>query len=232
MGDPASEPASGDAPAANYLPSVFDVRDVEEARRIILTPEAGTTTDERWTRETPWMVERILEHCRVDAQSAVLDFGCGLGRMAKALIDATGCFVIGVDLSTSMRQLAPGYVASPRFAAVARPMLDLVIARGLRVELAISIWVLQHVARPDPDLRRLHMALRDGGMLFVANNLRRAVPTDRGWAHDGVDIAARLDALFARTWRGALPPVVGGDVLPDASFVAAYRRLPDAGAAS
>src|SRR5215218_6038048 len=213
--------ASPPPPAANYLPSVFDVRDVEEARRIILTPESGTTTDERWTRETPWMVDRILEHCPVDAQCAVLDFGCGLGRMAKALIDATGCFVIGVDLSTSMRQLAPGYVASPRFAAVAPAVLDLLVARGLRVELAISIWVLQHVARPEPDLRRLRAALRDGGMLFVANNLRRAVPTDRGWAHDGVDIAERLDALFTRAWRGALPAVIGGDVLPHASFVAA-----------
>ena len=211
-------------PSANYLPTVFEVRDVEEARRIILTPESGTTTDERWARETPWMVERILEQCSLDAQSAVLDFGCGLGRMAKALIDATGCTVLGVDLSTSMRQLAPGYVGSARFAAVAPPVLDLLIARGLRVELAISIWVLQHVARPEPDLARLRSALRDGGMLFVANNLRRAVPTDRGWAHDGVDIADRLDALFTRTWRGTLPAVVGGDVLPDASFVAAYRR--------
>jgi len=45
---------SGDVPppggAATYTPSVFDVRDVDEARRIILTPEAGTTTDERWQR--------------------------------------------------------------------------------------------------------------------------------------------------------------------------------------
>jgi len=210
--------------AANYLPSVFDVRDVDEARRIILTPEAGTTTDERWARETPWMVERILEHCPLDAQSAVLDFGCGLGRMSRALIEATGCFVIGVDLSTSMRQLAPGYVGSPRFAAIAPSMLDVLIARGLRVELAISVWVLQHVARPDPDLKRLHAALRDDGVLFVANNLRRAVPTDRGWAHDGIDIAERLDALFTRSWRGTLPAAIGGDVLPDASFLAAYRR--------
>ena len=209
--------------AATYTPAVFDVRDVDEARRIILTPEAGTTTDERWVRETPWLAARIAEQFALDARHAVLDFGCGLGRMAKALIDATGCFVVGVDLSTSMRQLAPGYVGSPRFAAVAPPMLDLLLARGVRFELALSIWVLQHVARPEQDIARLRGALRSGGGLFVANNHRRAVPTDRGWAHDGIDVAALLDAAFERRWQATLPPDIGGSVLPEASFVAAYR---------
>ena len=225
-GSAAGPPSAGGS--ATYQPSVFDVRDLDEARRIILTPEAGTTTDERWTRETPWLAARILDQFPLDARHAVLDFGCGLGRMAKALIEATGCFVVGVDLSTGMRQLAPGYVASPRFAAVAPAMLDLLIARGMRFELALSIWVLQHVARPDQDIGRLCAALRDGGGLFVANNVRRAVPTDRGWAHDGIDIAALLDARFARVWQGALPQEIGGDVLPDASFLAAYRLAPAA----
>jgi SAM-dependent methyltransferase len=213
-------------PTATYTPSVFDVRDVEEARRIVLTAEAGTTTDERWARETPYLAERVLERFALDPRHVVLDFGCGLGRMAKALIDATSCFVIGVDLSTSMRQLAPGYVASPRFAVIAPPMLDLLIARGLRVELALSIWVLQHVARPAPDIRRIRDALRPGGGLFVANNVRRAVPTDRGWAHDGLDIRAMLATEFEETWSGTLPQDVGGDALPAASFLAAYRHQP------
>lgn len=218
--------AGGTPPAdtANYAPQVFDVRDVDEARRIVLTPEAGTSTDQRWTRETPWLAACIRERFALDARYVVLDFGCGLGRMAKALIDATGCFVVGVDLSTSMRQLAPGYVASPRFAAIAPAMLDLLIARGFRVELALSIWVLQHVARPQADIRRLHDVVRPGGGLFVANNVRRAVPTDRGWAHDGLDVAGLLDDAFEPIWRGALPQEIGGDVLPGASFLAAYRR--------
>ena len=57
----------------------------------------------------------------------------------------------------------------------------------------------------------------------MANNLRRAVPTDRGWANDGQDVAAMLDARFTRVWNGVLPRDIGGDVLPDASFIAAYR---------
>ena len=209
---------------ANYAPEVFDVRDVAEARSVILTAEPGTTTDSRWATETPYIVDRLLERFAISERHVVIDFGCGIGRMAKALIERTRCWVVGVDVSASMRQLAPGYVQSPKFAAVAPAMLDLLLARGLRAEWAIAIWVIQHVARPEIDVARLKLALAPNGGLFVANNLRRAVPTDRGWAHDGVDVEALLEREFACAWRGALPPEIGGDALPRASFLAAYRR--------
>ena len=143
----------------NYTPAIFDVRDVDEARRIILTAEAGTTTDERWAKETPWLAERILDRFPLTDRHVVIDFGCGLGRMAKVLIERTRCWVVGVDMSQGMRQLAPGYVQSAKFAAVSPPMLDLMMARGFRAELAIAIWVLQHVPEPDADVRRLQRAL-------------------------------------------------------------------------
>lgn len=211
-------------PGANYTPEIFDVRDIDEARRIILTAESGTTTDERWTKETPWLADRILEHFPLTERHVVIDFGCGLGRMAKALIERTRCWVVGVDMSQGMRQLAPGYVQSAKFAVVSPPMLDLMIARGFRAELAIAIWVLQHVAQPDVDVGRLQRVVAPGGGVFVANNLRRAVPTDRGWAHDGIDVDGLLARSFVPAWRGALPPEIGGDVLPGASFLGAYRQ--------
>jgi SAM-dependent methyltransferase len=209
---------------ANYTPATFDVRDVDEARRIILTAESGTTTDERWAMETPWLAERILEQFPLTDRHVVIDFGCGLGRMAKVLIERTRCWVVGVDMSQSMRQLAPGYVQSDKFAAVSPPVLDLMIARGFRAELALAIWVLQHVAQPDADVQRLKRALVPDGGVFVANNLRRAVPTDRGWAHDGVDVEGLLARSFVPAWRGTLPPEIGGDVLPQVSFLGAYRN--------
>jgi SAM-dependent methyltransferase len=211
-------------PGASYTPEIFDVRDTDEARRIILTAESGTTTDERWTKETPWLADRILEHFPLTERHVVIDFGCGLGRMVKALIERTRCWVVGVDMSQGMRQLAPGYVQSPKFAVVSPPMLDLMIARGFRAELAIAIWVLQHVAQPDVDVGQLQRVLAPGGGVFAANNLRRAVPTDRGWAHDGIDVDGLLARSFVPAWRGELPPEIGGDVLPGASFLGAYRH--------
>jgi len=213
-----------DPPQARYAPQVFDVADADAARRIILTPEAGTTTDVRWARETPFLADCIVERFRLTERHVVLDFGCGIGRMAKALIERTRCWVIGVDLSVRMRELAPAYVDSPKFAAVSPEMLDLLVARGLRVEVALAVWVLQHVARPDRDIARLAGALAPDGGLFVANNVRRAVPTDAGWAHDGIDVEALLATHFEPRWRGTLPAEIGGEVLPQASFLAAYRR--------
>ena len=213
-----------DPTAANYQPQVFDVGDLEQARRIILTPEVGTTTEERWLTETPWLADRILEHFPLAENHLVIDFGCGVGRLAKALIARTGCWVIGVDMSASMRQLAPGYVGSAKFSVISPPVLDLLTARGVRAELALSIWVLQHVARPHDDIGRLQRVLVPGGGVFIANNKRRAVPTDRGWAHDGIDIDAMLAASFSPKWRGTLSREIGGDVLPDASFIAAYVK--------
>ena len=216
--------SDGPARTATYAPRVFDARDVDEARRIILTAEAGTTTDSRWQLETPYLTDRIADQFALDDQHVVLDYGCGLGRMAKALIDRFGCWVIGVDMSASMRQLAPGYAQSVRFSVVSPQVLDVLVARGLRVDAALAIWVIQHAARADIEIERLARALAPRGGLFVANNLRRAVPTDKGWADDGVDVGAQLARAFEPVWQGRLPREVGGDVLPDASFLAAYRR--------
>jgi SAM-dependent methyltransferase len=48
----------------------------------------------------------------LDRNSLVLDYGCGIGRIAKELIKQTGCHVIGVDISPSMLGLAYPYVHS------------------------------------------------------------------------------------------------------------------------
>ena len=216
-----SEPA----PAANYAPEVFDVRDVDEARRIILTPEAGTTTDARWAAETPWLADRILERFPLTEQHVVIDFGCGLGRMARALIERTRCWVIGVDMSRSMRQLAPGYVES---AEVRRG-----VAAGARSHDRAGAFVPSWRSRSGccstsrdrrTTWRACERVLAPGGGVFVANNLRRAVPTDRGWAHDGVDVEALLAQAFTPAWRGVLPSDIGGEVLPQASFLGAYMK--------
>src|SRR5260221_8560231 len=97
-----------------YRPDIFEVSDLESAMQIILTPETGTTTQERWEYETPYLVNEIGRTLGLDDNSCVLDYGCGVGRIARGLIERYHCFVIGVDISTGMRQLAPEYVKSDR----------------------------------------------------------------------------------------------------------------------
>ncbi|CAG1002370.1 hypothetical protein BURK1_02961 [Burkholderiales bacterium] len=221
---PPAAPPAGSPVTLRYRPDVFDVTDEDSARRIILTPEGGESTRSRWERETPCVTRLALQELGIGPDSLVVDYGCGIGRIARELIASTGCRVIGVDISASMRRLAQSYVQSPRFEAIDPATLDARAAAGMRAEAAIACWVLQHCMDPGVDAGRLFEALRPGGRLLVVNNLRRAVPADRGWVDDGLDVAALLDARFRRIRRGTLDPEAAGPDVTQHSFVGIYER--------
>jgi SAM-dependent methyltransferase len=209
---------------AIYRPQAFDVPDVDAAKAIILTPERGTTTAERWELETPFVVDAIGQALALAPEHCVLDFGCGIGRIAKELIERHGCRVVGVDISEQMRVLAPGYVGSARFAAWSPEELDREVAGGFRATHAVSCWVIQHVLRPDAELARIEAALAPGGELFVLNQALRAVPSNRGWLNDGVSVEALLTARFDLVARGSLPCVVTTPEIAAAAYTLHLRR--------
>src|SRR5215813_6556282 len=95
---------------AHYDPSIFSVNSLEQAKKVILTPEAGRSTDERWEHETPHICNLIEHQMVIDANSVIVDYGCGVGRIAKELINRHKCHVIGADISPNMRALAASYV--------------------------------------------------------------------------------------------------------------------------
>jgi autotransporter strand-loop-strand O-heptosyltransferase len=200
---------------------IFDVADLAGARRIILTPEAGLSTDERWESETPYLTGLIIGNLKLTADSVVVDYGCGIGRIAKELIARCGCRVVGVDISASMRSLAERYVGSDRFSACAPEGLD---ALGeASADAAIAIWVLQHCPQPDHDLDRIRRTLKIDGRLFVVNENRRCIPTTRGWMSDGLDLPGMIEARFDVETRGQLDPVVMTKVRSEHTFWALFR---------
>ena len=152
-----------------YQPGVFETRDLASARSIILTAEPGTTTDERWEYETAYLADDIGRLPGIEGNSCVLDYGCGIGRVSKALIERLGCFVLGVDISAGMRELATGYVRSERFSVCSPEMLDRMIAGGFRATHACANWVLQHCAAPTIDIARIESALVPRGSIYVLN---------------------------------------------------------------
>lgn len=196
---------------ARYFPEIFDVADARAAKDIILTDEGpGADPDTRWALETPYVMELLGAGMQLAPDTLVLDYGCGIGRMAKAMIAASGCSVLGLDISPSMRRLAVDYVASDRFLAVSPAQFDTLVQGGLRVDAAISIWVLQHCFVPAHDIARIANGLRRAGRFFVLNMPKRAIPValdaDEGgsfiWASDNLDIAADLRAAFALCAEG------------------------------
>lgn len=221
-----------------YEPRVFDAPNIAQARRIILTAEASGT-EERWAKETPYLVDMIGRALKLRPEMVVLDYGCGIGRLAKELIARYRCRVVGVDISATMRGFAATYVESDRFVACAPAMFDTLIERGLACDAAIAVWVLQHCQRPSDDVARIKRALKPSAPLFVVNNIHRAVPmlerklgpmgaTMAGtWANDGIDVKAMLAQEFALREEGRLAPDRIGSDLSRLSFWATFLT-PDA----
>jgi SAM-dependent methyltransferase len=156
-----------------------------------------------------------------------VDYGCGIGRMAKELISRYDCRVVGVDISPSMRALSVIYVQSDRFCCCSPLMLDAITDRGFRFDAAISIWVLQHCQQPSDDVARIRNALKVDGRLFVLNGMYRAVPAvDYGkfkWHNDGIDLRTILTREFELEIDGHLPPSIPGG-MADTTFWASLRK--------
>lgn len=211
---------------ATYSSSVFNVTDVEQAKKIILTTEGQLTTEERWRTETPYLLSLIEEQVKLDEDSVVLDYGCGIGRLSKALIERYDCWVVGVDISPSMRALAASYVSSPKFSALAPEFFDCG-AFDPKFDLALAVWTLQHCYDVEADVARISGSLIRGGKLFVVNDRKRLVPTRQcGWVNDGKDILRVLDddVLLDGGSVGELDPRGVGDLIASVSFWGTWRR--------
>jgi SAM-dependent methyltransferase len=176
------------------------------------------STDERWEFETQNLVEELGRVMNLSTESRIVDYGCGIGRVAKALIDQYGCSVVGVDISAEMRRFAAEYVKSERFVACEPAGLDRMIAEGFRATGAYACWVLQHCHAPEQDIRRIESALTSGAPFFVLNSDHRWVPTDRGWAADGVSVEKLLVARFETLSKTGVSHLVGSEILAGQSY--------------
>ena len=90
--------------------------------------------------------------------------------------------------------------------------------------MAICVWVLQHCLEPDKDIAYIYDALKDGGDLFVVNNIGRAVPTlERGWVDDSIEIQASIGRRFERVEGGQLDRQHVPEVLHKNAFWGLYH---------
>jgi SAM-dependent methyltransferase len=206
-----------------YDPQIFTrVRTVDQAKAIILTPERNLTTNQRWEAETPHVVDLISHHAPITAGTTVLDYGCGVGRIAKELRARSSCVVVGADISPNMRALAASYVDHPEFVA-----LDPVLVPWLRIkaDVVVAVWVLQHVADLPREINIIRNAMNANAVLFVVNELKnRFVPVRDGWLHDGVDVPAVLEGEFNKLAAGRLDPKIVGEHQSERTFWAAYSK--------
>lgn len=185
-----------------HFPALFDQPDLQRARAIILTPEAGLSTEERWEQETnflrPFLAALPTGLC--------IDFGCGVGRLSRVLIEL-GHPVLGVDASISMLSHALDGISVERF-AVARP--NWLTSRPLRAQSAIAVWVLQHARDPEYCINLIADNLADNAHFLFIGRETRYLPAvadgQTGWLDDRIDIPALIAKRFALEHEEEMPP--------------------------
>lgn len=213
--------------ASMYRPEVFYVNNIADAKSIILTPERGTSTEERWEKETPYLVDQLGKELKLKSTDIVLDYGCGIGRLAKEIIAIYDCTVLGVDISNQMLQLAISYINSPKFIACSPTSLDRMITNGLKVNHAYSIWVIQHCLDPHLEINRINYALKTGGYFYIVNSHHRCFPSDRVWINDKIDIAKILKNKFKEINNSTLPESITTQVIAQHAFCMTLQKLDD-----
>ncbi len=209
-----------------YDPRAYDVENLAQAKRVILTPVAGITSEERWERETPYLVEEIGNFLSPTEDTVILDYGCGIGRLSKGLISRYRCSVMGVDISASMRRLAVEYVNSPRFSVCSLDFMTKRIASGFSAHHAIAVWVLQHCPFVERDIQTIERTLKPGGVFYVLNDVKRSVPTSTGWVNDGKDVRALLLREFIELHSSHLrvPESMGGFRIGRNTFICKLKK--------
>lgn len=188
-----------------YNPDFFQPTDIEDAKKIILTEE-GCSSEWRWEVETKWNAKMLDTFFDINEDSVVLDWGCGIGRMSKVLIDTYGCRVIGVDLNNDMLSYAKEYVNSNRFIPIQTSDAYNKIKPNT-ITHAISIWVFQHSINIQEEIPFIKDCIRPGGQIFVVENISKAIPSsgEIEYYDDGVSTQPLLDQNFVVQSHGTIP---------------------------
>jgi SAM-dependent methyltransferase len=135
---------------------------------------------------------------------AVLDSGCGVGRMAPALLERYVEYV-GVDISERMLALAPGFVNSPRARWLHAPQGDLSVVGDRSFALVWSYVVLQHLPPPNASalLSALSARVAPGGWLCVQVPERNHSDVERIYGRRGAKggLRALLPPVWLERWR-------------------------------
>jgi SAM-dependent methyltransferase len=210
--------------SCRYYPDIFlDVRDFDHAKQIVISREGELSSETRWDVETCFTIDALLSFADMSEHSMVLDYGCGVGRLSKALVGRVDCSVVGVDMSSRMRVLASEYVNSPRFRACSSE--ELWGYKG-KFDCAVAAWVLQHCLSPQMDLELIASVLRPGAPFVVLGGVVRKLPVEASdkslcWLDDGLNIQELTLKHFNFVRQLEFP--IELDKLNSANYVAMYH---------
>lgn len=183
-----------------YLKSVFNPSNLQHAMEIVLTPDSSDPR--KFENETSFLVKFLADQWIVRDGTRVLDFGCGMGRIARPLLSLFDCEIVGLDLSTKMLEHARVYCGNnPKF----HPMREY---SAQDIDVVICAFTLQHVENPEREVRNIHRVLKPEGRLVLLDTHKRYVPVAEKiirqgdvsymtWENDGINVRAIIEKYFA-----------------------------------
>lgn len=202
----------------SYDPQIFNVQNIEQAKKVILSDTEIQTSDERWIEETEFIVGIIEKY----KPKLVVDYGCGIGRVAKNLVDK--CTVMGVEISPTMLTLGLQYVNSPKFIVMGPQGLQALVEGGVKADFVLAAWVLQHCFNPLDDINLIKSILTDDGILLVVNTETRGVPVVGSFVDDGFDVWTELNKHFLTIKKEKLPETALRGDWRDKSYYAILNK--------
>jgi cyclopropane fatty-acyl-phospholipid synthase-like methyltransferase len=175
-----------------YIKQVFDVTTFDQAKHVVLTSDPNNPN--KFDNETNYLIEQIAESITINDTDTVLDFGCGMGRVSKKLIEQFNCNVLAMDISESMKTFATLYVSNPtKFkTTVEQPEAN-------SIDVAMAILVLQHVENPKQEIENIVTALKPNGYFILLNESSRLIPSDIDrnnyiiWGNDDFDVFGEVE---------------------------------------
>ena len=192
-----------------YYPEFFDPKDLHDAKDIILGVN-GMTLEERWEKETEWMRDALKSFRNFNKDSVVLDFGTGIGRLAKMIIEEFDCTVYGCDISRGMLDYSVEYVGSDKY----HPIFfnELPNYKNFFTNITAA-WVLQHIPDSESAIRQLVECSRPKSYMFVTDLKFKSVPCLKDnsliWGVDqNTSNRAILEKYYVPLTLGVLPESV------------------------
>lgn len=182
----------------NYIKQVFDAIDLEVAKNICLSKDIRYPN--KFEEETQFLINFIKEKKIINSKTRVADFGCGVGRISKEIIETFNCKVVGFDISTHMLRLADQYVENLDHFKAQKYTKDFVWDKN-KFDLFLASFVLQHSQHPKEDIDFIYNNLNDNGVLVLVNEPERLLPVDvkdgyAVWYDDKINITELVSKKF------------------------------------
>jgi ubiquinone/menaquinone biosynthesis C-methylase UbiE len=156
---------------ARYNPKFFESDSIDHAKKIILFDD---TIPDQWETETKWTMNFFREKNLFNEKSIVLDWGCGIGRLAKPIIEEFNCKVVGVDFQSSMLKYATEYVNHSNFTAINNE--EFYKLPDDYFTIGIAVWAFQHCPNIEPIIKNAQRTLKNNSKLCIFNSNNKAIP--------------------------------------------------------